>query len=219
MNRVNHCDISGIHMLETVVRLYHQNGGDVFFVGVRNKVLERMELSGFIGLIGRENILSSDDAIAHIFYKILSPAVCVYQCQLRVWKECQSLPKGQKQIILPPEIDIAPTERVPSLLPQELWHFLSNPAELEKMMIIDIREPVEYEQGHLREAKSIPMADFFENGGVEIPRDRDVILICRSGRRSHQLAYYYLLKGYSNVYNLEGGMTALEIAALPKTGQ
>ncbi len=218
MHRVNHCDISGIHMLETILRLYRQKGGDIFFVGLRNRVLDRMELSGFIELVGRENILSSDDAISHIFYRILSPAICVYQCSVRVWKECQSLPKSKKPIALPAEIDIAPTERVPSLLPQELWQLLNDPEEVRKLEIIDIREPSEYDQGHLRLAKSIPMARFFEGNEVEMPRDQDVILICRSGRRSHQLAYFYLLKGYSNVYNLEGGMMGLEIAALPKSG-
>ncbi|MFT5197316.1 MAG: rhodanese-related sulfurtransferase [Candidatus Promineifilaceae bacterium] len=43
--------------------------------------------------------------------------------------------------------------------------------------------------------------------------------MCRSGRRSNQLAWYFRNQGIDNVYHLDGGMTALEVASLPKSGQ
>lgn len=44
MHNVNHCDFSGIHLLEGIVRLYREQGGDVFMVRVGRKVDELMLL-------------------------------------------------------------------------------------------------------------------------------------------------------------------------------
>ncbi len=219
MQRVNHVDISGIHMLETIVRLFRQRGGDIFLVGVRQRVYEKMVLSGFDKFLGTNHFPDTDEAIPYIFNHFLSPAVCVYSCPVRVWQECQSLPKSNKDIDLPEGFDVGHTQQVPTIEPHAFWKRLKSFSDLKGMEIIDIREPAEYDQGHLRVAKSIPMSNFFNGQVDKLPRDRDVVLICRSGRRSQQLAHYLLEKGFDNIFNLEGGMVALELAALPKGGE
>lgn len=219
MQRVNHLDISGIHMLETIVRLYRQRDGDVFIVGLRQRVEEKMKLSGFDHFLGQDHFLDTDQAIPYIFNNFLSPAVCVYDCPFRVWKECQALPKSNVEVTLPDGFDVGHLQAVPSIAPADFWLRLNSPSDQEEMEIIDIREPAEFEQGHLRVAKSVPMSEFFNGKSAELPRDRDVIFICRSGRRSQQLAHYLINKGFDNVHNLAGGMVALELAALPKAGE
>lgn len=70
-------------------------------------------------------------------------------------------------------------------------------------VIIDVREPKEFEAGHLNTALNIPMSEFRERLD-EVPTDRPVYLHCRTGQRSYNV--YAALKqlGYDNIYNLSG---------------
>jgi SulP family sulfate permease len=93
MHNVNHCDFSGIHMLENVVKLYRDRKGDVFMVRVGYQVYGLMESTNFIEYLGEDNFLSEEEAIGHMFHRVLDPAVCIYECPHRALKECQNLPK------------------------------------------------------------------------------------------------------------------------------
>ncbi|MFK7804261.1 MAG: rhodanese-like domain-containing protein, partial [Anaerolineae bacterium] len=84
--------------------------------------------------------------------------------------------------------------------------------------IIDIREPEEFSQGQLRLAESIPRHRFISEKPVDFSENGDIVFICRSGRRSNQLTWYLKNQGVENVYHLDGGMTALEVSSLPKSG-
>ena len=214
MHRVNHCDISGLHMLETIVKLYRQQGGDVFMVGVRDGVREKMMLSEFESHLGSNHFLEQDTAIAHIFHQMLNPAICVYNCPLRAWKECQNLPKSSQPIPLHAAL-LAPltAEPVPHITPQELLHQLSNPNQ-PLPLLIDVREPVEFAESHLRHAQHIPMPYLIEKCEEVVPHDQEVIFICRTGRRSHQVVQILRHKGYTQVAHVAGGMVGLELADL-----
>jgi rhodanese-related sulfurtransferase len=50
---------------------------------------------------------------------------------------------------------------------------------------------------------------------AEIPRDREVLLICRSGNRSGTAQRQLLQLGYEQVFNVSGGMNAWSGAGLP----
>lgn len=74
-------------------------------------------------------------------------------------------------------------------------------------LIVDVREPDEFAQGHLAGAVNIPLGQVETRKG-EIPKDKTVVLMCRSGRRSG-LAQETLAKaGFTNLRNLEGGILA-----------
>jgi hypothetical protein len=107
MHHVNNCDFSGIHMLENVVRAYRDRGGDVFFARPNNPVYDMMCSSEFIDQIGADHIVNDEEAIPTIFYKHLDPAVCIYECPLRVFKECQNLPKRIDIADIPLESEIS----------------------------------------------------------------------------------------------------------------
>jgi SulP family sulfate permease len=79
MQHVSNCDISGIQLLETIVEAYRQKGGDVFIVRAREPVLELMKATGFYRSLGEGNFLKPDEALGHLFYKVLDPAVCIYE--------------------------------------------------------------------------------------------------------------------------------------------
>jgi len=77
----------------------------------------------------------------------------------------------------------------------------------EDFQLIDVREEHEYEQANIN-GLLIPMGEItsrFE----EISKDKKVIIQCRSGVRSaNVLAYLEQNLGYTNLYNLEGGIIA-----------
>jgi rhodanese-related sulfurtransferase len=73
-------------------------------------------------------------------------------------------------------------------------------------MIIDVRTPEEHAAGHIPGSVNIPL-DTLEKRYAEIPKDKVVILTCRSGRRSG-LAQETLAKfGYTNTRNHTGGIS------------
>jgi SulP family sulfate permease len=183
-------------------------------VGVRDGVREKMMLSEFESHLGSNHFLEQDTAITHIFHKMLNPAICIYNCPLRAWKECQNLPKSSQPIPLHASL-LAPitavSNTIPSISPQDLLHQLGDPAQAFPLLI-DVREPVEFAESHLRHAQHIPMPYLIENHEELVPRDTAVIFICRTGRRSHQVVHILRQKGYEHVAHVAGGMVGLELA-------
>ena len=49
----------------------------------------------------------------------------------------------------------------------------------------------------------------------EIPTDKEVVVTCRSGNRSSQVATFLRDQGFTNVHNMEGGILAWQQAGLP----
>jgi len=214
MNHVNHCDFSGIYMLEGIMRSYRERGGDIFLARVTQPIMELIHSTGFDQHLGEENILNEDKAISHLFYHKIDPAVCIYECPHRVFKECQNLPKRTEVLNIPALRDI-PEERVFVVTAQELWQRLHNGQVQTDPIpyVVDVREPREYRRGHIAEAHMIPMPSMLSDS-VRLPNDRQIILVCRSGRRSRRVAYALQKMGIMNVAMLQGGMIAWEAAGL-----
>jgi sulfur dioxygenase len=72
---------------------------------------------------------------------------------------------------------------------------------------IDLREPEEFAGplGHLPGAELVPMRTL-ESAAKDWPKEGPLLLICRSGSRSTQAARLLAQKGFSRLYNLDGGM-------------
>jgi len=78
----------------------------------------------------------------------------------------------------------------------------------EDFVLIDVREPYEHEDFNVG-GKLIPMGNF----PAVLPelaehKDEEIVLYCRSGRRSGIIQHMMLAQGFKNVRNLEGGMLA-----------
>jgi SulP family sulfate permease len=213
MQFVDHCDVSGIHMLESVVRLYRQRKGDVYLTGVRRAVRAQMELIGFDRYLGHDHFLRREDAVPHLFHKVLDPSACIYECEVRVFAECQALPKYDYG--LPAAVHAVLAEHSQYLcLPSELKVQLEHNKPATELALIDVREPREYESGHIPQAQLLPLRLIPEQGQT-LPLDCQIVLVCRSGRRSRLAAYILQDMGYTDVINLQGGMLAWEAAGYP----
>lgn len=87
------------------------------------------------------------------------------------------------------------------LLPHEAKLLLTN----KEVQFVDVREQDEYDAGHIPNIIHIPLSRFVERIG-ELDRNKELILVCRSGNRSAQACNYLHSVGYSKVNNLFGGM-------------
>ncbi len=214
MHSVDYCDISGIHMLEGIVRSYREQGGDVFMVRVREAVLRLMRATGFYTQLGADHFLKEDEAVQYLFYKVLDPAVCIYESNVRVFRECQNLPRPDYAIQIPLQLHV-PTNGVgktslPTVPPRVLWQQLHGPTP---PLIIDVREPREYQRGHIPDAQLMPLSTLLAQTNV-LPNDRPVVLVCMTGRRSVRAAALTGHNGAAQLAMLEGGMQAWEAAGL-----
>jgi rhodanese-related sulfurtransferase len=81
-------------------------------------------------------------------------------------------------------------------------------------LLVDVRQPDEWSAGHAPHARLIPLGALASRLD-EIPRDREVLLICRSGNRSGSAQRQLLQLGYEQVTNVSGGMDAWARAGLP----
>jgi glyoxylase-like metal-dependent hydrolase (beta-lactamase superfamily II)/rhodanese-related sulfurtransferase len=70
--------------------------------------------------------------------------------------------------------------------------------------VVDVREPHEYAAGHIPGAVSIPQADLAMRL-AEIPKDRELLMVCAGGGRSLRSGQFLQRQGYENVTNLAGG--------------
>lgn len=76
-----------------------------------------------------------------------------------------------------------------------------------EVTLLDVRQPQEYRSGHLAGAVFIPLPDLLDRAG-EVDASKPVLVYCRSGNRSRSAAALLLTEGFSQVYSLEGGITA-----------
>ena len=82
------------------------------------------------------------------------------------------------------------------------------------VFLIDVREPDEYAAGHIPGITLIPMGEV-AGRLAELPRDKEIIVTCRTGNRSGQVADLLREQGFTNVHNMSGGIVAWEEAGYP----
>lgn len=112
-------------------------------------------------------------------------------------------------------------EKVPEMMP---WDMESHLAEHSDTLVVDVREVSEFQAMHIKGSLSIPRGilesacewDFDETEPELVQaRNKDVILVCRSGHRSLLAAYNLQLLGFEKVYSLKTGLRGWNDYELP----
>lgn len=98
---------------------------------------------------------------------------------------------------------------IPEVGPVEARRLLARGA-----LALDVREPDEFAAGHVIGARLIPLGRIGEHLDA-LPRDRDVVVVCRSGRRSGEAVRLLRQAGIDRALNMSGGMLAWIEAGLP----
>jgi rhodanese-related sulfurtransferase len=83
----------------------------------------------------------------------------------------------------------------------------------EGAVAVDVREPEEWQAGHMLESVWIPLGELAARAG-ELPRDRPIVVVCRSGSRSGYAADAMVAAGY-DARNLAGGLQHWVASGLP----
>lgn len=97
----------------------------------------------------------------------------------------------------------APTKGVKQVSTTELKPLLND----RKRFYLDVRTPAEFKGNHIKGFKNIPLQTLNRQLN-QIPKDKEVLVICQSGMRSKQAVKVLKKAGYSNVTEVRGGMNA-----------
>jgi hydroxyacylglutathione hydrolase len=74
-------------------------------------------------------------------------------------------------------------------------------------LVVDVRTPTEWKNGHIDGARHLPLSTFaFQE--LDLPKDRNIAVICGSGYRSSIATSLLQARGYKDLANVMGGMTA-----------
>jgi len=85
-------------------------------------------------------------------------------------------------------------------------------------LLVDVREMDEFRDVRIEGAALVPMSQFALRHG-ELPKDRPLLVMCAGGTRSAAATAFLLRSGWTDVANVDGGITAWQRAGLPvKTG-
>jgi SulP family sulfate permease len=207
---VNNCDFSGIQMLRTVRQVCLSRGGDLYLVKVQKSIQRILHSTGFYEELGPDHFLEEEQAITYLFHQVIDPAVCIYECNVRAFIECQNLPKQTYTRLFEQQPQV-PAETVPQISASALWQALQSDTP---PLIIDVRQPREFKRGHIPQAQLRPLPGSLTNLN-EYSTEQTLVLVCRSGERSLHLAQSLRAKGYSEVKILQGGLLAWENQELP----
>lgn len=80
-------------------------------------------------------------------------------------------------------------------------------ARREKPLLLDVREPWEYQAARIEGSQLVPMREVPARV-EEIDTDKEVVAICHHGGRSMQVAMFLEKQGFKRVHNLMGGIDA-----------
>lgn len=114
--------------------------------------------------------------------------------------------KTKKEIITFHQPQISPvTRRAPALSPQEFKHWMD---EKRDITILDTRNDFEINFGTFSNATNLQLKNFtdFVNVSNKISNDKPIVMFCTGGIRCEKAALYLIDQGFSQVYQLDGGI-------------
>jgi rhodanese-related sulfurtransferase len=109
---------------------------------------------------------------------------------------------------------MASPQDIPQIDPEALKSLLESSAP---PLVLDVREDWEREAARLPGTLDIPMAQVPQRL-ADLPRDRDIVVMCHGGGRSRKVTQFLLQNGYTRVKNLDGGIQAWAEDVDPSVG-
>jgi len=93
-------------------------------------------------------------------------------------------------------------------------HWQQGKASPIPFIMLDVRTPEEYAEGHIKGAVLIPVQVLAERL-AEVPKDKQVYVYCHSGKRSARASKLLAKHGFTNIENVMGGIVAWKKAGYP----
>lgn len=99
-------------------------------------------------------------------------------------------------------------------------HFRSKIMEYKDEVVLDVRTPGEYESGHIKDALNINWnGSNFEQEVLKLDKDKPVFVYCQAGGRSAAAANKLSQMGFTQVYDLEGGIMNWTRSGMPTSNE
>lgn len=109
-----------------------------------------------------------------------------------------------------------PVENVPMVDVHEARRRLDQPSGTPAPILLDVREPHEVVAQRVPGCVLLPTSRFAA-GSADLPTDRPILVLCRSGHRSGIATDLLIRRGWPDVTNIAGGIIAWVAAGLPTT--
>lgn len=75
----------------------------------------------------------------------------------------------------------------------------------DELIILDVRTPEEYAQGHIPDAVLLPVSNIAKDAPAQLPdKNAEILVYCRSGNRSRQAAQQLVTMGYTGIFDFGG---------------
>jgi rhodanese-related sulfurtransferase len=103
-------------------------------------------------------------------------------------------------------------EKVQTITAEELLKRLTDGRA--RPLIVDVREPEEFAAAHIAGAMLVPLATT-EHALTDVAKNQEIVLVCRSGRRSAKAYGILASRGFTTLRNMEGGMVSWEKLGYP----
>ena len=132
-----------------------------------------------------------------------------FLCTLWLSVACQPSPDAtQQESAASPASSAAQSPNEPINVRLDPQAFDAKLQQLDNEQLIDVRTPAEYEAGHLTNATMIDFRkEDFREKVAELDKDQPVMVYCAAGGRSTAAAEVLEELGFSQIYELEGGIT------------
>jgi rhodanese-related sulfurtransferase len=102
---------------------------------------------------------------------------------------------------------------IPQLAPGDLARWRDD-ASREPPVLVDVREPWEFELCRIEGSRLIPLGELARRID-ELPRERALVMVCHTGRRSQNAAMLLAQAGFTDVQNLSGGVEGWAVEVDP----
>lgn len=108
----------------------------------------------------------------------------------------------------------APQQKTAEGLPAEISVAEGHERYGSGAFILDVRTPEEWAEFHVEGSTLIPLAELAQRVN-EVPKDREIVVVCRSGNRSQQGREILKSAGFSQVTSMAGGLTEWRSSGFP----
>jgi rhodanese-related sulfurtransferase len=102
---------------------------------------------------------------------------------------------------------------IPQLTAGELARWRDD-ATREAPVLVDVREPWEFDLCRIEGSLLVPLGELPRRVD-ELPRDRSLVMVCHTGRRSQNAAMFLAQAGFTDVQNLKGGVEGWAVEVDP----
>ncbi len=108
------------------------------------------------------------------------------------------------------------TATIEDIVPQEAFALIQNNQDNPDFVIIDVRTPEEFADGHIENASNIDFySDTFRDELDNLDKNKTYFIYCRSGGRSGNALNIMAELDFTEVYNMSGGIIAWDAEELP----